>query len=167
MYPARQVFFVLGLSRSGCSATEFLLMQKSLVYIYDEGNGVRLEQTVKALVQKGAKALRQEDLPRACEVCDVLVLSPGIPIDHPIAIAFRRKGKGVIGETELAARYLKNTMIAVTGTNGKTTVVSMLTDVLNRGGLTAKACGNIGLPMIECYNMTEQAAVAEISSFQL
>lgn len=167
MYPARQIFFVLGLSRSGCSATEFLLARKSLVYIYDEGNGERLEQTIKEMVQKGAKSLHREDLSRACEVCDVLVLSPGIPIDHPIAIAFRRKGKGVIGETELAARYLKNTMIAVTGTNGKTTVVSMLTDVLNRGGLTAKSCGNIGLPMIECHDMAEQVAVAEISSFQL
>lgn len=167
MNPARQVFLILGLSRSGCSATEFLLAQNSLVYIYDEGKGERLEQTIKELAQKGAKSLRQEDLTRACEVCDILVLSPGIPIDHPIAIAFRRKGKAVIGETELAARYLKNITIAVTGTNGKTTVVSMLTDVLNRGGLSAKACGNIGLPMIDCYNMTEQVAVAEISSFQL
>ena len=109
MNPARQVFLILGLSRSGCSATEFLLAQNSLVYIYDEGKGERLEQTIKELAQKGAKSLRQEDLTRACEVCDILVLSPGIPIDHPIAIAFRRKGKAVIGETELAARYLKNT----------------------------------------------------------
>lgn len=167
MYPARQVFLVFGISRSGYSAAAFLLKQKALVYIYDEGQGERLEEKIKELSQMGARVLKQEDLSRAADVCDVLVLSPGIPVDHSIAIAFKRKGKAVIGETELAARYLKKLAIAVTGTNGKTTVVTMLTDVLNKGGLSAKACGNIGLPIIDCCDMEEQVAVAEISSFQL
>ena len=167
MYFSRQVFLVFGLSRSGYAATVFLLGQKSLVYIYDEGKNERLDEQTKELVKLGARALKQEDLPRAAEVCDVLVLSPGIPIDHPIAVAFKRNRKSVIGETELAARYIKKTAIAVTGTNGKTTVVTMLADILNRGGLSAKACGNIGFPMIDCLEMEEQIAVAEISSFQL
>jgi UDP-N-acetylmuramoylalanine--D-glutamate ligase len=96
------------------------------------------------------------------------VLSPGIPIDHPLAIAFKRNKKAVIGETELAARYIKNPVVAVTGTNGKTTTVSMITETLCKGGIYAKACGNIGTPMIEMRDMDETGvAVAEISSFQM
>ena len=166
MYPKRQVFFVLGLSKSGRSATEFLLGKGATVYIYDDLAGERVEQTASALMQKGAKRTKKEELPRMAEVCEALVLSPGIPIDHPVAVSFKRMGKSVIGETELAARYMRAPILAVTGTNGKTTTVSMLAEVLERGGIPAKACGNIGSPMLDfCEN--EGVAVAEISSFQL
>lgn len=77
------------------------------------------------------------------EICDALVLSPGIPIDHPTAVAFKRSGKAVVGETELAARYMRCPVVAVTGTNGKTTTVSMLEKILSEGGYKAQACGNI------------------------
>ena len=91
-----------------------------------------------------------------------------MPIDHPLAVAFKRNHRAVIGETELAARYMRCPMVAVTGTNGKTTTVSMLAEVLTRGGITAQTCGNIGTPMIEHCHLSEEAvAVAEISSFQL
>jgi UDP-N-acetylmuramoylalanine--D-glutamate ligase len=96
------------------------------------------------------------------------VLSPGIPIDHPIAVAFKRGGKGVISECELAARRMRNPLIAVTGTNGKTTTVSMLTKILKKGGLNAVACGNIGTPILEKIDEnSDDIMVAEISSFQL
>lgn len=167
MYPARQVFLVFGLSRSGQAAAAFLLSEKAIVYIYDEGKSERLTQVIRDLTSSGAKQLRQEDLSRAATICDVLVLSPGIPVDHSVAVAFKRNGKAVVGESELAARYLNKTIIAVTGTNGKTTVVSMLADVLNRGGLATCACGNIGLPMLDCRDNEARIAVAEISSFQL
>ncbi len=167
MYPQRQIFLVFGLSRSGQAAASFLLSQKAVVYIYDEGESERIAQTTQTLSDAGAKVLRKEELSRVASFCDVLVLSPGIPVDHFMAVAFKRSGKAVIGETELAARYIQTPVIAVTGTNGKTTVVSMLTDVLNKGGLSAKACGNIGVPMSECLSMREKIAVAEISSFQL
>ena len=168
MYPCRQNFLVLGLSKSGQAAAEFLLKQKATVYIYDDLTNERVEQTAKQLEEKGARRVNSEQLFSMCEVCDVLVLSPGVPIDHPLAITFRRNKKAVVGETELAARFLSNPMIAITGTNGKTTTVSMLTDVLNRGGISAKACGNIGEPMLNLYQENKDTvAVAEISSFQL
>ncbi len=168
MYPKKQVFFVLGLSRSGKAATAFLLRKGATVYVYDEGFDERSEEKAAELIVQGAKWVKKEDLSRMAEVCDALVLSPGIPVDHPVAVAFKRGGRAVVGETELAARYMRSTAIAVTGTNGKTTAVSMLTEVLQKGGITAKACGNIGLPMISlCDNEEGEVSVAEISSFQL
>lgn len=168
MYLKNQTFLVLGLSRSGCAATEFLLSQKSIVYVYDDISNARIEQALSGLTEKGAKKLEKEELSGAVTRCDGLVLSPGIPIDHPMAVEFRRNGKAVLGETELAARYMRATSIAVTGTNGKTTTVSLLTEILNSGGLVAKSCGNIGSPMVDfCEMGEEEVAVAEISSFQL
>lgn len=167
MYPKQQMFLVFGLSRSGRAATEFLLSRGATVYIYDDVVGERVEQLAKTLEQKGAKRVPKEALQRTSEICDALVLSPGIPIDHPLAVAFKRNGKAVIGETELAARYLRCPVIAVTGTNGKTTTVSMLTQTLQKAGYSAVACGNIGAPMLDFCDTDTELAVAEISSFQM
>lgn len=168
MYLKKQIFFVLGLSRSGKAAAEYLLSQGGGVYIYDEGEGERIRQTVEKLVELGAKEVKKEDVARMETLSDALVLSPGIPIDHPVAVAFKKAGKGILGESELAARRMHCPIIAVTGTNGKTTTVSLLAEVLRKGGYTAKACGNIGLPMVDFCSMgDEEIAVAEISSFQL
>ena len=168
MYLKQQSFLVLGLSRSGTAATEFLLSQKATVYVYDDIVSERVEKMAQALENKGARRIKKEELNKAIDICDVLVLSPGIPIDHALAVAFKKAGKAVVGESELAARYLCGTVIAVTGTNGKTTTVSMLAQVLQKGGFEAQACGNIGTPMLTLYPMPEKAvAVAEISSFQM
>ncbi len=167
MYLRKQTFLVLGLSRSGKAAAEFLLREGATVYLYDDVVSERVKRTAAQLVEAGAKGVEREELSSMVDICDALVLSPGVPIDHPTAVSFKRKGKGVLGETELAACFLKSPLIAVTGTNGKTTTVSMLTETLNKGGLPAKACGNIGLPMIEVCGGEEGVAVAEISSFQL
>ena len=168
MYFKQQKFLVLGLSKSGCAAAEFLLQNEAVTYVYDDASSERMEQTLSDLEEKGAKRIKKEELSKMPEICDGLVLSPGIPIDHPLAVAFKRNRRAVIGETELAALSMKSPIVAVTGTNGKTTVVSMLAEVLQKGGLQAKACGNIGTPMIKFSSMlAEQVAVAEISSFQL
>ncbi len=168
MYLKKQTFLVLGLSNSGRAATEFLLRKGASVYIYDDTVGERVEKVAEELSVIGAKRVAQEELGKVSELCDALVLSPGVPIDHPLAVSFKRNGKGVLGETELAARYIRNPVIAVTGTNGKTTTVSMLTGILNEGGVPAHACGNIGAPMLDfCETEEKEIAVAEISSFQM
>ncbi len=168
MFLKRQIFFVLGLSRSGRAAAEFLLKKGAIVYIYDDLTTERVEQTAAQLENLGAKRVKKEEISLMVEKCDALVLSPGIPIDHPTAVAFKRGGKAVIGETELAACFLRSPVLAVTGTNGKTTTVSMLAQALQKGGYVAKSCGNIGLPMLDFCDLTEEEiAVAEISSFQL
>ncbi len=168
MYPAKQTFFILGLSKSGKAAAEFLLARGATVYIYDDIQNERIEKTAQALEELGAKRVASEQVAKIAERCDILVLSPGIPVDHPLAVSFKRSGRAVVGETELAARYMTCPIIAITGTNGKTTTVSLLTEVLNAGGYTAHACGNVGTPMLEYAHLPQDAvAVAEISSFQL
>ena len=168
MYFKWQSFLVFGLSRSGKAAAKYLLAQGAIVYVCDEIESERITQTIAELEKLGAKKILKEKLPLAQSFCDALVLSPGIPIDHAIAVAFKRGGKGVISECEIAARCLHNPMIAVTGTNGKTTTVSMLTEILKTAGLNAVACGNIGMPILETVdNEQGKIAVAEISSFQL
>ncbi len=168
MYLKKQSFLVFGLSKSGRAAAKFLLSKGASVYIYDDIVSERVESIAILLSQEGAKRLEKASLEKSVDYCDCLVLSPGVPIDHPLAVTFKRNGKGVIGESELAARYFRSPIIAVTGTNGKTTTVSMLTETLIRGGYSAKACGNIGEPMINfCSLQEEEIAVAEISSFQL
>ena len=168
MYPKQQTFLIFGLSRSGTAAAKFLLSKGAAVYVYDDIESARVEKERKSLEDLGAKRVEKEGVEGLAETCDALVLSPGIPIDHPVAVVFKKAGKCVVGESELAARYLQGDVIAVTGTNGKTTTVSMLTQVLQKGGLDAQACGNIGTPMLTLYPMQEgQVAVAEISSFQM
>ena len=168
MYLKRQSFLVFGLSKSGKAAAKYLLTQGAIVYVYDEIESDRILQTLTELETLGAKKLSKEKLETAYTFCDALVLSPGIPIDHPLAVAFKRNGKGVISECEIAARCMRNPLIAVTGTNGKTTTVSMLTEILKKGGLTAAACGNIGTPILEKIDENlDDIMVAEISSFQL
>ena len=168
MYLKRQTFLVLGLSKSGRAATEFLLRNSATVYVYDDLSSDRVEQMISSLESKGAKRVKKEDLPKMVEVCDGVVVSPGIPIDHPVAVAFKRSGCAVLGETEIAVRYMRCPIVAVTGTNGKTTTVSMLTEVLKKSGISAFSCGNIGMPMSDySQELGEGVAVAEISSFQL
>lgn len=168
MYPSKQTFLVLGLSRSGCAAAEFLLERKAKVFIYDDVSGDAVESAARSLESKGAKRVEKERLSRMQESCDALVLSPGIPIDHPVAVAFKRGGRAVVGETEIAARYMRCPVVAVTGTNGKTTTVSMIGKILSDAGYEAVTCGNIGAPMIRYAGLSENAvAVAEISSFQM
>lgn len=168
MYPKQQSFLVLGMSKSGFSATEYLLAKGAETYIYDELDSTRIKENMQTLIRQGAKPVEKESLSLLVDSCDALVLSPGIPIDHPLAVQFKRKGKAVIGETELSARHMRCPIVAVTGTNGKTTTVSLIEKILTTGGYQAHACGNIGTPLIDYVALKEEEiAVAEISSFQL
>jgi UDP-N-acetylmuramoylalanine--D-glutamate ligase len=166
MYLSQQAFLVLGLSRSGAAAAEFLLKEKAKVYLYDDIDGDTVRGFRERLEGLGAVSLEKEKLSASAEYCDGLVISPGIPVDHPLAVLYKRSGKAVLGETELAARVMKIPCVAVTGTNGKTTTVSMLAKIFAETGLKTTACGNIGVPMLSALENT-QFAVAEISSFQL
>ncbi|MGN0815002.1 MAG: UDP-N-acetylmuramoyl-L-alanine--D-glutamate ligase [Candidatus Coproplasma sp.] len=169
MYFKNQKFLVAGISKSGESSARFLLARGAEVYLYDDVVNQNVEKTVGDLVASGAIAVTAESYEDALRICDVLVLSPGIPIDNPLPVAFRKQGKAIIGEEELAALYLRATAIAITGTNGKTTTVSMLNEVLKECGKNSVMCGNCGNPLInEVEKLSfDDFAVIEISSFQL
>ncbi|MBD5585412.1 MAG: UDP-N-acetylmuramoyl-L-alanine--D-glutamate ligase [Clostridia bacterium] len=169
MYFKGQKFFVAGLSVSGESSARFLLERGAEVYIYDDVVSDKIREVMNELSGLGAHIVTPDSLDVAVSKCDILVLSPGIPIDNVLPVAFRKQGKLIIGEEELASMFLRATAVAVTGTNGKTTTVTLLNEVLNATGAHSVACGNNGHPLIEeVEDLTfNDYAVIEISSFQL
>lgn len=169
MYFGNQKFLVAGMSRSGESAAKFLLRRGAEVYLYDDVESQRIAEVTAELEKEGAHRVTADGLDAAVDNCDVLVLSPGIPIDNPLPLAFGRRGKAVIGEEELGALYLRATAVAVTGTNGKTTTVTMIDEILRAQGKNSVTCGNIGNPLVnEAEKLGfDDFAVIEVSSFQL
>lgn len=164
-----QTFLVAGLSRSGVAATEYLLKKGASVYVYDDVDDENVKNAAHKLSELGAHVVERGELSEKAERCDVLVLSPGIPVDHPLPVSFKRDGKRIIGEAELGALALRCPVVAVTGTNGKTTAVTMIESILRSAGKNAVACGNVGKPITSCLEELGEngIAVAEISSFQL
>ena len=169
MYFRNQKFFVAGMSVSGESSARFLLERGAEVYIYDDVVTDKINGIMSELSGLGAHVVTADTLDAATVKCDILVLSPGIPIDNVLPVAFRKQGKSIIGEEELAATFLRAASVAVTGTNGKTTTVSMINEMLTAAGKRSVACGNNGNPLIrEVENLSfNDYAVIEISSFQL
>ncbi len=165
----RQSFLVAGLSRSGISSAKYLKAKGATVYLYDDLDDENVRRARAELEQLGCIFIEREELNAQSAMCDMLVLSPGIPVDHPLPVSFKRAKKRILGETELAALAIKCPVIAVTGTNGKTTTVTMLEGILKESGKNAVACGNVGRPMTSCLDELGETgiAVAEISSFQL
>ncbi len=98
-----------------------------------------------------------------------VILSPGVPPDHPLVQKARMLGIEVIGEIELAFRHLKNRCIGITGSNGKTTTVLLIAHILNAAGKKARALGNVGdsLAGYLLHPDPEEILVVELSSFQL
>lgn len=169
MYFKTQKFLVAGISKSGAASGAFLLDRGAAVYLYDDlaADGVR--RAMAELSARGARVVRAEELASAVEECDVLVLSPGIPIDHELPVAFRKRKKRIIGEAELGCLFLRAPVVAVTGTNGKTTTVTMIDEIFRAAGENSVACGNIGVPVVSCADKLGYGdiAVMEVSSFQL
>ncbi len=165
----RQTFLVAGLSRSGISASEYLAEHGAKVYLYDDVDDANVRAAIERLSKLGCIPVRKDELAERSERCDILVLSPGIPVDHPLPVSFKRAGKRIVGEAELGALALKCPVVAVTGTNGKTTTVTMLESIFKTAGKNAVACGNVGKPITSCLKELGEdgIAVAEISSFQL
>ena len=166
---SQQVFLVAGLSRSGVSAAEFLLSRGAKVYAYDDAEGESVQKAIASLSEQGCRIVHREELSERAKECDILVLSPGIPIDHPLALLFRKRKRRVTGEMELGALALSCPAVAVTGTNGKTTTVTMLERIFRAAGKECFACGNSGLPLTSAAEKLKSSGVAavEVSSFQL
>ena len=169
MLYSEQAFLVAGLSRSGISASEYLISRGAKVYVYDDVDDANVHAAAEHLKEIGCVPVSKEELAEQSEKCDILVLSPGIPVDHPLPISFKRAGKRIIGEAELGATELRCPCVAVTGTNGKTTTVSLLEFIFKTAGKRGIACGNVGKPITSCLKELGEdgVAIAEISSFQL
>lgn len=113
--------------------------------------------------------LGPEQVEELVDWADVVVPSPGVPPSSPVIAATLRRGKRVISEIELGYGYVRGPVLAVTGTNGKTTTTALLTSMLEHGGVAATSAGNIGRPLVEVARSVAEgtALVCEVSSFQL
>ena len=149
---------IVGLGISGISAARFLLHHGYAVTGLDR-DPKSLEGITFCLEKKFSLK----------ETFDLVVISPGVSKEHPVIQEARRKELRVIGEIELALRYKKGKAVAITGTNGKTTVTALIEHVLQESGIKAKAVGNIGMPLTEFFLKQEKdtIAVIELSSYQI
>jgi UDP-N-acetylmuramoylalanine--D-glutamate ligase len=160
---------VVGLGRTGLAAAGFLHQHGARVLVSDTAGEKELGDAVDIVRQWGVGIELGPHRPASFQNADLIVVSPGVP--HTIAPIMQACDRGipVIGEIELASRFIKEPIIAVTGTNGKTTTTELLGCMLKKSGLKVFVGGNIGNPLIEyvAKGETAQIVVAEISSFQL
>lgn len=161
---------ILGLGKSGVAAAKLLLADGTRVYVSDSGSAIGVNDMARQLGDLGASTdVGGHDLARIKRATRI-VASPGIPPTSPAIVAARESGRPVISEIELALGYLSETgIIAVTGTNGKTTTTSLIGHLLRGLGEDAVDAGNIGTPLSDLArrdNRPEWIAL-EMSSFQL
>jgi UDP-N-acetylmuramoylalanine--D-glutamate ligase len=160
---------VVGLGKSGLASARFCRAAGATVTVSEAGQADGFAEAIDHLEPIGVVLEFGLHRPKTFEKADLIVLSPGVP--HTIAPleAAQRQGIPVIGEMELAARFIAEPIVAVTGTNGKTTTTELLGAMLKASGLDVFVGGNIGTPLIE-YVENERTAdwlVVEVSSFQL
>lgn len=163
-----KITIVLGLGISGMAAAEFLL-QDQVPVVGIDSNRALLNSAEICRLQAQGLAVRHDSVPIAWEQVGRLIVSPGISPQHPIYARASKEHIPIVGEAELALPRLNAVLVAVTGTNGKTTVVQMVEHILNAAGIKAKALGNIGIPLCG-YLLNpgdEDVLIVELSSFQL
>ena len=159
---------VVGLGRSGQAVARHLLVRGYSVASVDDAPGDEARAAAGALGILLVERPTTEALANLVVRADVVVPSPGVPASHPVYGLAKAAGVPVRGEVELASRWSICPLVAVTGTNGKTTVTSLIAEMLTASGIAAIAAGNIGLPLSDAVaNEDLKVVVAEVSSFQL
>lgn len=161
---------VLGLGKSGRSAARLLARVGASVYASDISQAEALRMRSADLAERGIDVeLGRHDVAKL-NACDVIVVSPGIPPSAPVLRDPGVASRLVISELELAFGFLDAPVVAVTGTNGKTTTTAWIGDMIERSGLRAGVGGNIGEPLSDFAadrGVDYDWVVAEVSSFQL
>src|SRR5271168_1345865 len=160
---------VVGLGKSGLSAAMFLRAQGARVTVSDSRSAVALEKEIPALLEAGIMVESGGHGLLTFRRQDLIVISPGVPMDTPEVKQVIAFGLPVIGELELASRYLQGQVAAITGSNGKTTTTTLVGKIFSDAGVPTLVGGNIGLPVIDLVaeSSAETVSVLEVSSFQL
>jgi UDP-N-acetylmuramoylalanine--D-glutamate ligase len=160
---------IIGAARSGIASARFLADKGAIVALNDQKPIEKWSAEALALREIGVGLLPGEAPSWLLDQLDLVVVSPGVPATIiPIRYA-ERAGAEVIGEVELAARYLKGRIVAITGSNGKTTTTSLIGELLGNAGLPTQVGGNIGNALISMVESSRDDGwtVVELSSFQL
>ncbi len=160
---------IIGMARSGIAAAQLLCRYGAIPLLNDRKTAEELGEGMTALRALPCEWHLGEAPEALLEQSDVLLISPGIAIDAPIVRLAKEKGIMVTGELETAALLAEGTLVALTGTNGKTTTVSLLGEIYRAAGRIAYVAGNIGYPLSAAamQSRKEDVLVAEVSSFQL
>jgi len=160
---------VVGLGKSGLAAALFLRHRGAQVTVSDIRSAEALAKDIPALLEEGINVEAGGHGLLTFRRQDLIVVSPGVPLDTPELVQAKALGRPIIGELELAARFLKGKILAVTGSNGKTTTTSLLGEILEKAGLPTLVGGNIGVPVVALIEESADQtwSVLEVSSFQL
>ena len=159
---------VLGMARSGIASAKKLASLGAKVLLSEAKPAEQIDPNlIETLKAAGVNLELGGHTDQTIESADMIVVSPGIHLDIPILEQAKQKKIPIISEIELAYQILKKPMIALTGTNGKTTTTTLLGEMLKAGGKKVAVAGNIGNPLIEVAETNLDYIVAEISSYQL
>jgi UDP-N-acetylmuramoylalanine--D-glutamate ligase len=160
---------VVGLGKSGVASALFLKAHGARVTVSDTKSGDELRNEIPALLDHGITVETGGHGDRTFRGQDLIVVSPGVPVDALPLVQAKAMGGVVIGEIELAAQFLPGPIVAITGSNGKTTTTTLAGEIMTAAGFPALVGGNIGTPAISLAERAkpETVIVLEVSSFQL
>jgi UDP-N-acetylmuramoylalanine--D-glutamate ligase len=161
---------VLGAGKSGIASAKFLAQRGSVVALHDKKPVETWSDEARSLKERFGVGLIDGNLPSwLLDQIDLVVISPGVPSNTIPARYVERKDGEVIGEVELAYRFLKGKVVGITGSNGKTTTTTLIGELLKNSGIKTLVGGNIGTPLLDLtVEATDETwTVAELSSFQL
>jgi len=159
---------VVGYSKSGIAATRFLLKKGAKVIVTDLKKEEDFGEILNERPDFSYIFGREPEFYEIKDI-DLIVVSPGVPLDKPFLQKAKENGIEIISEVELAYRFCKAPIVAITGTNGKTTTTTWTGEMIKNSGRKCFVVGNIGYPIIDVVDMADEdsVVVAEISSFQL
>ena len=161
---------VLGAGKSGVASARFLSEKGAVVALHDKKEISDWTEEARSLKDQHNVGLIDGKIPSwLLDQIDLVVISPGVPTSVVPARYVDRKDGEVIGEVELAYRFMKGQIIGITGSNGKTTTTSLVGELLTNGGIKTQVGGNIGTPLLSMAESStdDMWTVAELSSFQL
>ncbi len=160
---------VVGLGATGIATARFLQQRGARVTVSEVRDEAAVLPALSALGERGIAVETGGHRLPSFLAADLIVVSPGVSLESPPLRAAAERGVEIISEIELAYRFISVPIIAVTGTNGKTTTVTLMAEMFRRAGIEAFLGGNVGTPLIEYVVDGHRAEfiIAEISSFQL
>ena len=160
---------VVGMAKSGVACARLLAEEGARVTINDVKPAAELAGVLDALKDLSFADALGKDPMTLLDGCDLVVLSPGVSIEAPFAAEAKRRGIEVIGEIELGYRYARAPIVAITGTNGKTTTTALTGELFKAQGVRTWVLGNIGIPIAAHARETKESdvIVAEVAGFQL
>jgi UDP-N-acetylmuramoylalanine--D-glutamate ligase len=160
---------VVGLGKSGVASALFLKSRGARVTVSDAKPEAELRDEILLLLEHGVTVETGGHGDRTFRGQDLIVVSPGVPVDAPQLVQARTLGEPVIGEIELAAQFLPGPIVAITGSNGKTTTTALAGEIIAAGKFPVLVGGNIGTPAISFVDQARPTTwiVLEVSSFQM